>query len=469
MRTILILTLTLLGTTIGAETGSDLKTKGIDALRAAQADPDQIVVAARFLSQAADALIADGKDAEAEEVNACLFWAKKKMTIQQIDMFLAKGNGVAKAAVAKMEAVEKTEVKPEDGKAWLAKVDGYAETQKDGFLVAVRYFEVASRFKGTPEGEQALEKSLKFLQQAKVAQPADKVVGAAEKGDGKVYVQSVPVGATILVRQNNELRDTGAKTPSLVQLPKGPATLVLRKEKYEDSVVEVTSGDAIVKTDVVKLEMPKFDVEVTVSPEMGDGWSVFVNGKPMMDNAGNPAVAPCTVRLANGTFLIGLAKDGFRDPQTVKVVVNESGSTMVVKGTPVQGQSRLICTAKPEIPSSPIVIQANKKVGFMIGSIPAGSSLVFQYVDGVWKGWGMAATENPDSPKQERGETCRLALFEKVNGKEILVSVIPAGTKNKPFVFNSPRRLTEAYVRINDGDGQFANNPGNVRYSIFIR
>ena len=142
---VLVLTLSLVGHS--AETGSDLKNKGVEALRAAQADPDQIVVAARFLSQASDALVAEGKDAEAEEVNACLFWAKKKMTIQQIDMFLAKGNGVAKAAVAKMETIEKKEVKPEDAKGWLAKADGYAEGQKDSFLVAVRYFEIASRFK----------------------------------------------------------------------------------------------------------------------------------------------------------------------------------------------------------------------------------------------------------------------------------------------------------------------------------
>jgi len=343
MRTvILILVLAFLGTAFGGETGAELKAKGIEALRAAQADPDQIVVAARFLSQAADALIAEGKDAEAEEVNSCLFWAKKKMTIAQIDMFLAKGNGVAKAAVAKMEAVVAVAVKPEDAKGWLAKVDGYAESQKDGFLVAVRYFEVASRFKGTPEGDQALEKSLKFLQQAKVAQPANKVVGAAEKGDGKVYVQSNPIGASILVRQNNELRDTGAKTPSLVQLPKGPTTLVLRKDKYEDSEVQVVAGDAITKPDVVKMEFPKYDVEVTVSAEMGEGWSVFVDGKPVMDKTGKPAVAPCTIQLPAGNAVVATAKEGFKDSQPVRIAVKESGNSAEIKGRAGAGQSALI-------------------------------------------------------------------------------------------------------------------------------
>lgn len=469
MRTTILVLLATCGFIFGAETGAELKAKGIEALRAAQADPDQIVVAARFLSQAADALVAEGNDAGAEEVNSCLFWAKKKMTIQQIDAFLAKGNGVAKAAVAKMDAVVAVSVKPEDAKGWLTKADGYAEGQKDAFLVAVRYFEIASRFKGTPEGNVALDKSLKFLQSAKVAQSPDKVVGAAEKGDGKVYVQSSPVGASILVRQNNELRDTGSKTPSLVQLPKGPTTLVLRKDKYEDGVVEVVAGDAIAKPDVVKMEFPKYDVDVTVSAEMGEGWGVFVDGKPIMDKTGKPAVAPCTIRLAAGTFTIGAAKDGFRDPQGIKSIVNENKSTAEVKGTPVQGQSKLIATAKPEIPNSPITIPANKEVGYMIGSVPVGSTLAFQYVDGKWKGWGVGATENPDDVKQEQGDRCRLALFDKANGKETLVSVIPAGTKNKPFVFNVQKRLTEAYVRINDNDGQFSSNPGNVKYYIYVR
>lgn len=315
---------------------------GLAALRAAQADPDQIVVAAKLLTKAADGLAKAGKDAEAQEVESYLFWCKKKMTLQQIDAFLGTGNGVAKAVVAKMEQVEKKEVKPEDSKDWLAKADAYAAKTTDQFLVAVRYFEVASRFKGTPEGETALDKSLKALQQAKVDSKA--VAGKAEKGDGKIYVQSKPVGAQILVVQNGELRDTGLKTPSLVQLPVGRAELVLRLAKHDEAKLNTDVTTSISKPEVVVMEPEKFDLEVTAEAGLGDAWDVYVDGKPVLDKAGKPAVAPCTIRVAEGVRSIQLVKDGFVDTQPVRVQVKVGveNAGVVVKGRAVAGQSKTL-------------------------------------------------------------------------------------------------------------------------------
>ena len=156
---------------MGADASPDqLRDQGFEALKAAQADESKIVDAARLLAQAAEAYEKAGNENAATELNSYLYWCKKKMTLQQMDTFIAKGNGVAKAAVAKMEAVEKKVVKPEEAALWLAKADGFAEASKDPFLSAVRYFEVASRFKGTPEGDQALEKSLNTLQKSRAQQ-----------------------------------------------------------------------------------------------------------------------------------------------------------------------------------------------------------------------------------------------------------------------------------------------------------
>jgi hypothetical protein len=327
----LFLTLTL-ALSAAETTPEQGREAGFAALKAAQADPDQIILAARLLSQSADAFAKAGKDAEAQEVESYLFWCKKKMTLQQIDAFLGTGNGVAKAVVAKLEAIEKKEVKPEDSKDWLAKADAYAAKTTDQFLVAVRYFEVASRFKGTPEGETALDKSLKALQQAKVDSKA--VAGKAEKGDGKIYVQSKPVGAQILVVQNGELRDTGLKTPSLVQLPVGRAELVLRLAKHDEAKMNTDVTTSISKPEAVVMEPEKFDLEVTAEAALGDAWDVYVDGKPAMDKAGKPAVAPCTVRVAEGARSIQLAKDGFVDPAAVRVTVKAGveNTAVTVKG-----------------------------------------------------------------------------------------------------------------------------------------
>ena len=327
-------------------TPEELREAGFAALKAAQADPDQIVQAARLLSQAADAFAKAGKDADAQDLESYLFWAKKKMTIQQIDAFLGKGNGVAKAVVAKLEQIEKKEVKVEESVAWLARADSYAAAKTaDQFLVAVRYFEVASRFKGTPEGETALDKSLKALQQAKVDSKA--VAGKAEKGDGKVYVQSKPVGAQILVLQGGELRDAGLKTPALVQLPVGRAELVLRLAKHDEAKLATDVTTSISKPAAVVMEPERFDLEVTAAPALGDAWDVYVDGKQVMDKAGKPAVAPCTIRLAEGAHAIQLVKEGFADPAAVKVTVKAEGNAVIlVKGRAVAGKSRTLAMAE---------------------------------------------------------------------------------------------------------------------------
>ena len=342
MKTLLILALLALAAPLMAAdpTPEELREAGLAALKAAQADPDQIVLAARLLSQAADAFAKAGKDADAQELESYLFWAKKKMTIQQIDKFLGTGNGVAKAAVAKMEQIEKKEVKVEESVAWLAKADDYAAKAKDQFLVAVRYFEVASRFKGTPEGEMALDKSLKALQQAKVDSKA--VSGKAEKGDGKIYVQSKPAGAQILVVQGGELRDTGLKTPSLVQLPVGKAELLLRMAKFDEAKLNTDVTTSISKPEAVVMEPEKFDLEVTAEAGLGDAWDVYVDGKPATDKAGKPAVAPCTIRVAEGMRSIQLAKNGFVDPQAVRAAIKAGENAPVtVKGQAVKGNSVL--------------------------------------------------------------------------------------------------------------------------------
>ena len=149
-----------------------LRDKGFELLKAAQDDPNKIILAAQALADAAGAYQFAGDDKNAQEMESYLFWAKKKMTIQQIDAFLARGGEPAKRTMEWLETAEKKAVKPEDAALYLARADGYAEGAKDSFLIAVRYFEVASRFKGTPEGEKAMEKSLNAMQQSKPTQVA---------------------------------------------------------------------------------------------------------------------------------------------------------------------------------------------------------------------------------------------------------------------------------------------------------
>jgi len=321
------------------ETPETLLQQGITALKASDKDHSQLVEAARLLTLASQGFEAAGNENAATEANSILYWCKKKMTLDDANVFQKKDAKVAEKA----EQILIRKVDLQESAVWLKKADEYAQVTADPLLKAIRYFEVAERFKGTPEGMTALDQSLKLMKElantGNTGNDATKVVGAAVKGDGKVYVQSNPVGASILVEAEDGLRDTGVKTPFLVQLPKGNAVLVLRKEKYEDQKVSIQIGDAIVKTDVTVLEKPKFDVDIIA--EGLAGFFVYVDGKPVMDKTGKQAIAPCTIRLPSGNSMLGLAKEGFQDV-VQRVMVKEVGmEPVLVRGKATAGKTVL--------------------------------------------------------------------------------------------------------------------------------
>ena len=136
------------------------------------------------------------------------------------------------------------------------------------------------------------------------------------------------------------------------------------------------AGDAISKPDVVKLEPPKFDVEVTVSAEMGEGWSVFVDGRPVLDKAGKPAVAPCTVSVVDGNHRIGLAKEGFKDfSQTL--LVKPNSNTIKMEGNATKGLSALLSATYMDI-TADLIGGKRTPDGIVLASSGKGSKTIAQ-------------------------------------------------------------------------------------------
>lgn len=160
------------------------------------------------------------------------------------------------------------------------------------------------------------------------------------KGDGKLYVTSDPAGASILVEQEGELRDLRSKTPSLVKLPNGEAIIVLRISGYEDKRVLYKVGNLITKNEAILLERIKFCINL--ESESFDGFMVFVNGRPVVDENSKQAVIPCTLRLPYKNFIVGLAKDGFADTFQKKSIKGTSEETISIKGQPRSGISNLM-------------------------------------------------------------------------------------------------------------------------------
>jgi len=147
-----------------AEDADDLHQEGIAALKDSQTNPAAIVMAARCFAKASALYEAGGKTDLAVEMNSYLYWCKKKMTLADIDAFLkgAEGN-----VSERFTAVDKKVIAPSESQTFLDRADAFARTNPDAhLLIAVRYFEVADRFKGSDPSLKAQEKSLKEMMAA---------------------------------------------------------------------------------------------------------------------------------------------------------------------------------------------------------------------------------------------------------------------------------------------------------------
>ena len=142
---------------------------GVAAMQASNSDTSRTVDAALAFSSALRVYEAAGLNDKIREMQANIFWCKKRMNLDDLERFVAsKGKDANLAAdIARIEAVAEKQIPLEEADSYLAAADTYAlENPDQGFLIAVRYFEVAERFAGSPASLKAQRKSLDFQAKA---------------------------------------------------------------------------------------------------------------------------------------------------------------------------------------------------------------------------------------------------------------------------------------------------------------
>lgn len=280
--------------------------EGIALLKKSQSDHAQLIPAIKALTKAVDEV--GENDPKSSEIMSCLYWARKKLTMN--DFKLLESNAPI------MEKVEKaTAVIPTDKAAeMLMNADAFA-LKADALLAAIKYFEIADRFADTPEGKKAMSQSLAYMQKVGTEKLT---VYKPTTTDGKAYITSVPVGASIIWISPEGNKDTGYKTPSLITLPKGSQKLELNLKGFKCFETSVEIGQNIVKPDAYKLD----PIGVLMDIVYDAGWTVFVDGK-MAKTIGSEET-PCSAEIPLGRHILALAKDGFNDIQ-FPVEVTENG------------------------------------------------------------------------------------------------------------------------------------------------
>ncbi|HLX60890.1 MAG TPA: hypothetical protein VKX17_06370 [Planctomycetota bacterium] len=161
-RTLVVL-LCLLAFAARSEDAAELEAKGIAALKLSQNESDAIVSAAIYFGQATELYQSAKNNEKATEMNSFLYWCKKKMTLQQMDAFLKGGDAINVKIAQRMKEIEAAPP-PDEAQAYFNRADAYANAHpNEHLLIAMRFYEVADRFKGTDLSLQAQDRSLKEM------------------------------------------------------------------------------------------------------------------------------------------------------------------------------------------------------------------------------------------------------------------------------------------------------------------
>ena len=148
---------------------------GLAAMQASNGNTSKTVEAALSFSQALHIYEAASDHEKAREMQANIFWCKKRMNLDDLERYVAsKGKDPKIAAeLARIDQVVDKKIPADQADTYLADADRYAlENPDQGFLIAVRYFEVAERFVGTPASLKAQRKSLDYQARATPAEAA---------------------------------------------------------------------------------------------------------------------------------------------------------------------------------------------------------------------------------------------------------------------------------------------------------
>ena len=164
MKRLLVFVVLLMGqVSLGfGETADQVYEKASEAMESALAgDSDQVVKAATLFKKASLLYEKESNEEGVQKSNAALYWCKKRMTNEQIDMLLLVQK---KNDPARVETTFK-KIPKEKASEHFKRAQAYAKKYpKDHFAIAVQYYEVADRFVGTDVSLKAQQLSLESMQ-----------------------------------------------------------------------------------------------------------------------------------------------------------------------------------------------------------------------------------------------------------------------------------------------------------------
>ena len=151
--------------------------------------------------------------------------------------------------------------------------------------------------------------------------------------------------------------------------------------------------------------------------------------------------------------------DAVQVDEEIKLVTQKLG-TMAGAAPSTTGHRSVVMEAKATIP-------ANSPGGFKIGAIRQGDVITLQYVEGMWKGHGSIATDNPDDQLKDDESRLVIARGPAKDKPGDVIAIVPGDTAKKAFSFTFPTTREEVVLRIHKNSDN-KKNPGSVVYAVKV-
>ncbi|MBA3700497.1 MAG: hypothetical protein H0W78_16750 [Planctomycetes bacterium] len=187
--------------TVSKEEAAVLVVQGKEAMIESNDNPRRSVDAAVAFSKALKYYETTGDTDTICDLEANIFWCKKRMNLDDVKSFVAQKSGdkTVVAALAKVDKVANKEVTADKADEYFSRAEKFASKNPENFeQISVRYFEVAERFVGTEVGIKAQKLSLvaqqnqmKAIKEAQDAQ-RETLFSKPTKLNGKIQQTAVP-------------------------------------------------------------------------------------------------------------------------------------------------------------------------------------------------------------------------------------------------------------------------------------
>ncbi|MBA3937481.1 MAG: hypothetical protein H0X38_08465 [Planctomycetes bacterium] len=245
--------------------------KGNAAMIASNDEPSKSVEAAVSFSQALPYYQQAGDTDKICELEANIFWCKKRMDIDDVKRFVATkhGDATVTAALATADQVANKTVGKDEGKAYFDRAAKFAKDSPDDVdAICRRWFEVAQRFPGTDIGIKAQNFSLAAQQKAMDAYKAEK-----ESARQTLFTRPASLPAGITAVEQPSAADQKASDQALRKLYKDE--FARRKPGQKRSLLKKLMEQAQSSKDDSKMLWALLSSATDVAMDLGDYYAVI--------------------------------------------------------------------------------------------------------------------------------------------------------------------------------------------------